>query len=72
MSPRRRILLIAIISWSVIAMRAKTFNPFSTAISASKLLSQMFEGTAKIALPIAKLPLRIIYNTLKFMLFRHK
>ena len=52
--PRRRVLLIAIASWAIVGLRAKSANPFTGAV-----------GLARTASSIAKTPLKLLWIVLR-------
>lgn len=62
---RRRILIIALASWAVVAMRSRKTNPFSAALHVGKVGGKVIHRAYKISFPIAKLPFKILSGILK-------
>lgn len=47
-NPRRRVLLIAIASWAVVGLRAKSANPFTGAVGLLRLVLNIVRAPLKI------------------------
>lgn len=69
-NPRRRVLLIAIASWGVVAARARTANPITGLLGLIRLATDFVGNAAKIAIPAAKLPLKYSAKGIWFLVKR--
>ena len=67
-NPRRRVLLIAIASWLVVAAQTRTANPITGLLGLFRMATDFFGNAAKIAIPAAKIPLKYSAKVLWFLL----
>jgi hypothetical protein len=67
-NPRRRVLLIAIASWAIVGLRAKSANPFTGAIGLARMGRNALGGAAKVAIPFAKTPLKMVFFIIRGIL----
>lgn len=58
MNTKRRILLIAILSWGVIGLKSRARNPLTAGLSLIKSSLNIAKSTAKASYPLARAPLK--------------